>query len=104
MATTRRRKAPPPPQPPLDLSLEALEGFIGTTIDADRARPALERATAAAAAFIGRPITDPCSHPIRQGIFLYASQLLMLPDGSPAAEPSLVTRAMWQAHVSTPAR
>jgi hypothetical protein len=101
MATTRRRKAPPPP--PLDLSLEALEGFIGTTVDADRARPALERATAAAEAFIGRPIPDPCPHPIRQGIFLYASQLLMLPDDSLAAEPSLVTRAMWQAHVSTPA-
>jgi hypothetical protein len=101
MPTTRRRKAPPPP--PLDLSPEALEAFIGTTIDADRARPALERATAAAEAFIGQSIPDPCPHALRQGIFLFASQLLMLPDGSPAAEPSLVTRAMWQAHVSTPA-
>ena len=101
MATTRRRKAPPPPS--LDLSPEALEAFIGTDIDPERARAALDRATAAAEAFIGQAILDTCPHTIRQGIFLYASQLLMLPDDSPAAEPSLVTRAMWQAHVSTPA-
>lgn len=102
MATTRRRKAPS--SPPLDLSIKALEGFIGTTIDPDRARPALERATAAAESFLGLPIPDPCPHLIRQGIFLFAFQLLMLPDDSPAAaEPPLVARAMWQTHVSTPA-
>jgi hypothetical protein len=103
MATTTRRRKAPPAAPPLDLSLEALEGFIGAPIDPERGAPALERAIAAAEAFIGQAILDICPHPIRQGIFLYASQLLMLPDDSPAAEPSLVTRAMWQAHVSTPA-
>lgn len=100
-ASRRRRKNSQPP--PLDLSIATLEAFIGAPIDHDRARFALERATAAAEAFIGRAILDTCSHYIRQGIFLYASQLLLLPDGSPAAEPSLVSRAFWQAHVSTPA-
>jgi hypothetical protein len=100
MAPTRRRKAPPPP--PLDISPQALESFIGTDIEADRALPALATATAAAEAFIGAPIPNPCPHPIRQGIFLFAAQLLLLPPNSPAAEPSLVTRAMWQAHASNP--
>jgi hypothetical protein len=100
-ASRRRRKAPQPP--PLEVSAAALDAFIGAGIDADRAGAALEQAIAAAEAFIGQPIPDPCPHPIRQGIFLYASQLLLLPDGSSAAEPSLVSRAFWQAHVSTPA-
>jgi|LakMenEpi03Aug12_release.lakeMendotaPanAssembly.Ray.scaffolds.fasta_scaffold223590_5 hypothetical protein len=97
----RRRKAPQPP--PLEVSAAELEAFIGAGIDADRAGAALERACAAAEAFIGQPIPDPCPHPIRQGIFLYASQLLLLADDSPAAEPSLIVRAMWRNHVSAAA-
>jgi hypothetical protein len=101
-APRRRRKASPPP--PLEVSTAALEAFIGASIiDAACASAAMERATAAAEAFTGQPIPDPCSHALRHGIFLYASKLLMLPDDSPAAEPSLIVRAMWRNHVSAPA-
>jgi hypothetical protein len=96
-APRRGRKAPP-----LKISPQALEAFIGISLDPDRAASALSRATAAAEAFLGSPLPSPPSHPLRQGIFLFASQLLMLPDDSPAAEPSLITRAMWQAHASAP--
>jgi hypothetical protein len=102
-APRRRRKASPPP-PPLEVSTAALEAFIGASIiDPARASAAMKRATAAAEAFTGQPIPDPCPHALRHGVLLYASQLLILPDNSPAAEPSLIVRAMWRNHVSAPA-
>jgi hypothetical protein len=100
MSTASRRRRKPPP---LQISPAALEDFIGTPLDHDRAASALDRATAAAEDFLQAPIPSYPSHPLRQGIFLHAAQLLMLPEDSPAAaQPSLLARAMWQAHASAP--
>jgi hypothetical protein len=98
MATTRRK---PRPQP-APLSPATLAQFIGDQQpDTPLLEQALELAITAAEAATGTTVGEAPPHPIRQGILLLASHLLItdrLESPINRIDIPLVVRALWRAN------
>lgn len=86
-----------PDQP---VTVDTLASFVGSQKpDRDRMAQALELAREAAEAFTGKPVPEQMSHPMRQGVQLLASRLLLtgqLDSPVPLDEIPLVVRYYWR--------
>ena len=96
-AVTEPSVAAAPDQP---ATVDTLAQFVGTAApDRDKMAKALDLARDAAAAFTGQPVPEQLSHPLRQGVQLLASQLLITEKLSSPVQPEdipLVVRYYWR--------
>lgn len=99
-ATPAVNEAYEPAVPALPLNVASLAAFMQVEHpDRDRLGKALQLASAAAAATIGRPLLEAELHPVRHGVHLLAAELLLkdaletVPEG---VEIPAVVRAFWR--------
>jgi hypothetical protein len=103
MATRKRARPTTDPvseAPEQPATIDTLADFVGTS-QPDRAKmaQALDLAREAAAAFTGRPVPEQMSHPLRQGVQLLASRLLLTGQLQGPVQPDdipLVVRYYWR--------